>query len=114
MKNDKKSWVGIQSQPVYPTYQTAGMLRPTPPPSTGGVGGPGGGVTPPPPSAPPIVTLPDGPINIGPGQPGQWQLPEVSQPLPPTQVTETPQDRLVAAIMGQAFGGGRRSNVAKV
>ena len=108
MKNDKGSWVGVQAQPVYQTYQTAGMLTPAapPPPPT----------TQAPPIASPVPPVPpQGPIETVPGFPGTGGVfPEMGQPLPPVSASETPQDRLAAAIMGATFGGGTRRNSAKV
>lgn len=88
------SYQGVTMQPQFPTYQTAGMLRPTTP------------VTPPitqppapppvvPPVTPPVITPPTTPTTGGPTTP-----PVITQPpIPPVEAVPQERVRLVNAMM---------------
>lgn len=109
-KNAQGSWVGTQTQPIFPTYQTAGMLQPPPQsqpaPTT-------------PPAVPPVTAPTDfmpPPINLGAGNyapplettPGQGMIvPQVDS----IGTEDQAHTRLVNAVLGATRG---RNLAAKV
>jgi hypothetical protein len=102
-KNAQGSWVGTQAQPVFQTYQTAGMLQPAAPPTQP--------VAPPPPTAPaPVVGAQLPPDLIGQIGllTGNTSHPMPFQP-PQTEAMTDPRERLVNAVLGATGGGGRRA-----
>ena len=103
-KNAKSTWVGTTARPQYQTYQTAGLLRPTPQPPVPPVTGTTPTTpTPPPVTPPPVTPLPGHPpIPVGP--------PAYPPPLPVDPGQVTPREQLVAAVMRAGGSGGGRSS----
>lgn len=97
-KNAKSSWVGTTARPQYQTYQTAGLLRPSPqPPVTPTTGTTPTTPTPPPVAPPPVAPSPGyPPIPVGP--------PAYPQPLPVEPPTG--REQLVNAVLNAGGGGG--------
>lgn len=104
-KNANSTWVGKTARPQYQTYQTAGLLRPTPQPPVSPVTGTTPTQPVPTPVTPPPVAPPPGypPIPVGP--------PAYPPPLPAkAQEPPTPREQLVNAVMRGGSGGGRSSS----